>query len=804
MIRSIRAIALFIFLIGIGLLDGTAFALAEVTVVDSVDVKTAGPTTKIELNFGMPMQYQNHSPIGKGDLLQIELRALGDPRQLSDLDRPKNLSWNRQSSGALTEISYEADASGRVQLLLRFADEVYFNRLGSADPRLLKIIVTRDIPEATPPETKTRYAINLESKLAELDLAALPQPDLLKRYQLYSTKFTQNGRPWYSLWLGFFDNERSANEVFGRLKKDFPHAWVTVAPQNTRHLTREVFPPSSAVGAQPEALVTVGKSARPLRADAYEQALFDEGKAAMIAGNYRRAVQVYTRLVQSGDPGVRQQAQEFLGLARERNGQLAHARAEYETYLELYPEAEGFARVKQRLAGLLTAHETPKEKLRQAKEALSENQWQLEEYGSFYQYYDRDVTNSDTTGHIVNRDSLSSNLDANVRLRSDNYDVRAAFVGGFENNYLPDGEDESTISSLYIDTLARKIDLSARIGRQTRSSGGVLGRFDGGLLRWQLHDMVAMNLVGGYPVASAADTTIDTERPFYGVSIYLGTFANRWNVSTYYITQENDGVLDRQAVGGEVRYFDPTLSFFSLVDYDTSYSELNTALLTANWQLPGKTSLNLSVDYRNSPVLMTSNALQGQPVYSISELQALYTDEEIRQLALDRTAKSTSYTFGVTQPLTQKFQLSGDVTASRFSSTPASGGVAAQPGTDTELYYSLQLIGSSLFKVGDIAIFGLRYSDSTSSKLYSANVNTRYPVTRNFRVNPRVVYDYRTNKLDDGSLWKFRPLLRLDYVLKRQYHFEFEGGGEWSSEKTAGLQEDRRGYFFTVGYRVEF
>ena len=47
------------------------------------------------------------------------------------------------------------------------------------------------------------------------------------------------------------------------------------------------------------------------------------------------------------------EAQELLGLAREKNGQTAHAKAEYQRYLALYPDADGAARVRQRLAALL-------------------------------------------------------------------------------------------------------------------------------------------------------------------------------------------------------------------------------------------------------------------------------------------------------------------------------------------------------------------------------------------------------------------------------------------------------------------
>ena len=55
-----------------------------------------------------------------------------------------------------------------------------------------------------------------------------------------------------------------------------------------------------------------------------------------------------------------------------------------------------------------------------------------------------------------------------------------------------------------------------------------------------------------------------------------------------------------------------------------------------------------------------------------------YTEEEVRQLAMDRTAKSRSGTLGVTQDLNDNYQLSFEVTASKLSGTPASGGVDVQ------------------------------------------------------------------------------------------------------------------------------
>ena len=40
--------------------------------------------------------------------------------------------------------------------------------------------------------------------------------------------------------------------------------------------------------------------------------------------------------------------------------------------------------------------------------------------------------------------------------------------------------------------------------------------------------------------------------------------------------------------------------------------------------------------------------------------------------------------------------------------------------------------------------------------------------------------------------------------MKRTLRFEIEGGYEWLNETISGLDEDTRGYFFTLGYRWDF
>jgi plasmid maintenance system killer protein len=775
-------------------------------ILAGVNITEAEEKVEVSINFNFPVRYISNFPEKSGDELRIELQPIAvSPDDSEALSNRESITPAAGNPAGITEIIYEGDTFSNLFLTIYFRSKSKFAVKQGTDYRSLRVTVE-------PQVVSGNYAINLESSIKTIDLSAAPQPDIFQKYTLYQTKSEIDSQVWNRLRLGFFPTVAAANKVLNELQSLYPRAWVTKAPQSDIRLAAQ-SPISLAAAKQvakveekPAAVEPEPVPATPkkqLTAERIKQ-LLDEGEKAMIAGNFSRAAIIYSRLVESDDPATSQQALEFLGLARERGNQMAHAKAEYEKYLTLYPVGEGADRVRQRLAGVLTAQAEPKPRLRRTKAAEGETEWQTDVYGSFSQFYDRDVTFTNNEDAVVNRSSLSTDLDLHTRFRNDNYDIRTSFVGGLENDFLDDDDNEERISSLYVDILSYQLEASTRIGRQSRSTGGVLGRFDGALISWQAFEKIGINLVGGYPVMSSRDIDIDTSRPFYGISFDLGTFADRWDFNTYIITQDVDGIVDRRAIGGEVRYFHPTHSFFSLVDYDIDYSELNTVLFTGNWTLWEKTTFNLSFDYRKSPILTTSNALIGQTAQSIDELLLSFTEDEVRQFAQDRTATSKSMTIGITHQLHQKLQISADLTVSKFSSTPASGGVAALEGTDYEYFYSLQFIGSSLIKDGDIAIIGLRYSDTDRSNLYSVNLNTRYPITPNLRINPRAVLDYRTNKDDDGEQWKFRPLVRLEYRWKRRYQFEIEAGGEWSSEKSDVTVDDRRGYFFTVGYRINF
>ena len=114
------------------------------------------------------------------------------------------------------------------------------------------------------------------------------------------------------------------------------------------------------------------------------------------------------------------------------------------------------------------------------------------------------------------------------------------------------------------------------------------------------------------------------------------------------------------------------------------------------------------------------------------------------------------------------------------------------------------MIGNSLVKEGDLASIGVRYADVTSYDSYSATLNTRFPFGEHWRINPKLYVDYREHKVEDEQQWTMQPSLRIDFFINRALRFEVEGGYEWSSERIDGVDEDSKGYFFSVGYRWDF
>jgi hypothetical protein len=331
-----------------------------------------------------------------------------------------------------------------------------------------------------------------------------------------------------------------------------------------------------------------------------------------------------------------------------------------------------------------------------------------------------------------------------------------------------------------------------------------LGRFDGLTFGYQLNERVRLNSVVGTPAYSNSND-LEPDRLFYGASVNYGPVLENLDLGVFYIEQTIEGIQDRQAVGGEFRYFGANQSYWGMIDYDISYNEVASAFLQGTWRFASRLSIHANADRRSSPFLSTGNALIGQPGFTFDQLIEIFGEDELRQMARDRSASSTTYTVGVSYPLTPTLQINADASHSELDGTPASGGIF---GTDDSSYsyYSTSLIASSFLREGDVNILTTRYSESDTSEVISMALDSRYPIGRRWRINPRLRVDRRRNLRNSTDEWLFTPGLRLYYRRSQKLRVELEVGKQFSQRENLGvdLDLDRESYFINIGYQAFF
>ncbi len=224
-------------------------------------------------------------------------------------------------------------------------------------------------------------------------------------------------------------------------------------------------------------------------------------------------------------------------------------------------------------------------------------------------------------------------------------------------------------------------------------------------------------------------------------SLQVSDYDNRIdNDSPYYIRQEVDGIVDREAVGSEFRYFHKRGNFYSLIDYDISYSDLNIYLFRGQYNWRKDTAFSLNLDYRNSPMLFTSNALIGRTdVSTIEDLLLIRTEDEIRILAEERAGNAATLSVGVSHTFSPRYQTNADLTLAQqvFVVEDAISG-SLNPATEEQIYLSAQFIASRWFNERDITVLGFRLSQTGRYDEVSLSASNRLPIKKDWKfVCPR-------------------------------------------------------------------
>jgi len=535
-------------------------------------------------------------------------------------------------------------------------------------------------------------------------------------------------------------------------------------------------------------------------------ALMTDARAALAAKKHDAAIEALNKLLLLPPNDYTEVAQEWVGVARERAGQFDKAKTEYDLYLNLYPQGGGVPRVMQRLAGLGGKESGPG--IVEAVEKKQAARWST--FGGITSRYYTSRSKVDSTtifNNVSDTQSLSltdqsmliTTEDVSGRYVTDEYDGRLVFRGSQTKNFLDDQSGQNRVSALYGELKGRTRDYLVRMGRQSATGGGVGGRFDGVSGGYGDAQDLRVNGVAG----ALVDYSSGTKPVFYGASADSGAY------SAYLINQTVESVLDRRAVGTEWRYFQDKRFAYALIDYDTNFNALNAAQLTGTLGLTGM-SLNMMLDHRKTPSLSIRTALNGANTSSIGDLQQVLSASALRDLALARTATSNMGQVGVTLPLNKKFQVGGDLRLSNTSGMEASGTlnspegfVAAIPSRGTEKIVSGQVIGSGLYKAGDIwSLSGSVGSSGTvnSTSLYFYNHTT---LDKGWTLDSSLQL-YRQTDQFNAVTTRFSPMVRGEYALNEQLTFDVDGGIESTKNDGAQVSTKTLRIFASAGLRWYF
>jgi len=800
-----------------------------------------GACATVNIDFNVPVRYVSHFPDRSGRELRVGVQPLNFNRgSLSTALATESLRPPASKLAGIQRITYDVSDPAGPTLVLQFDHDANWDvkpdrtatrlvvtvsgrdgcgssvgaRAAPAPASNIILSVTQSVPDALEPNGN--YAINLLSERGKaLPAQGARQLEAFRRFAAYAYTTEENGVEWTRLRLGVFATRAEAEEVLAEIAPQYPDAWIARIDRAERERVYQAWLAArSETSTQPSVLPV----------DPVSDGMLQELRDLLETGDNAGAIRLAERLLGQPESAATPEAQEMLGLARERNKQLAHAKAEYETFLARYPDHPNAGRVRQRLAALLgeAPDATPvSTTLGDPPQTVVNSAFKAELSGSLSMLYQRDESGflfEDVPivgGPEVNPDPIEENrtnldeilygADINLTVGNDRTEGLLRFSGVFRDDFRAGLQrDEGAVSTLFLDVSDRELNTAVRIGRQTRNTGGVFGRFDGGLLSFQAMDSLKLNLVAGFPVQSSRDLEVNTDRVFYGGSVDFALIPDALDTTVYYVDQTYGDLADRKAVGGEFRYFNSFFTAYGVYDYDLHFGQTNLALLNGSLRFEDESSISVALDYRRSPMLTTLNAIIGQGVENPNDLLLTFPEEEVYQLALDRTSHARSASVSVSRPIAENLQLNVDVIASNVSGTKTSGGVDALPGTGTEYYYSGQLVASDAFTEGAIFIAGVRYADTLVLEQQTLQLNMRYPLTRDLRLNTKLRADQRERKDGTSEETSARGSVALSWNLNRSTFVDIELGGQYTDSSNPLVVTQERALFGAIGLRQDF
>lgn len=584
--------------------------------------------------------------------------------------------------------------------------------------------------------------------------------------------------------------------------------------------------------------------------------LMQQAQAAINTEEYVRAVQILTRIVGMPENAYSAPALELLGNVREANGQLAHAVAEYETYLTKYPRTDGAARVQQRLNALVSgaaplapnppattapvvaaggadapqapaaapttpaaapaAPATAAQVAAKADEASTGTRVRSRGVLTLTYRYNEGATEitdltPDPDDAVEEEDTFENALVAGLNYQRiiDQGDQRItlSFSGLLEFDFESDDTDtELRLSEALVAFEDRTTGRVLTAGRQRVEPRGIAYRTDGVSLRWPAGTGVALGVVAGTVVESSRDDFLSGDRYLLGGGAEFEGAALGGDIAVYAAMERDGSLTYRNVIGVEFDRSVEQNALYVNLEYDTHFEEVSRFLVTGTTVLDNAARVTGRLSYYRNPSLNLENALIGQDAETIDELIALLGEDSVTALALDRSAKVTTLGMTYYGKLGESWDLSLDGTLYQNSGTPATTDgtpVDEVPDAGVQGYYGVRFTGESIFRPDDRLNLGLRYADNIDSDLIVADGSFRIPLSADMHLTPRLRIGQQD--FDDGSDEVFAiPSVSFRYKVNPATSLQVDAGGRWSRTEAESTTTRQHEFYIVAGVSRSF
>ena len=784
-----------------------ATAVSAGEIIDRIDVQANTDSADITVLFTKKILYLRNTPLNDGRELRVFIRLLEPNLYESDLDQEivSSLKTDRVPD---VKVLYPELING---MLVSFSNATEAKVKPGPDGQSIVITVPL-LPLPAPDAPKVAVpVVAVAAAPAPVPAAAVPAP------------VVQTAAPI---------TVPAAAPVAAQITAPVAATVRDVAPSAVQAVAAEPAAPASATDqgavASPSPPVF---SAAEIEASAIS--FLDKARQALQAKDPVTAINRLNRVLSMPSNQQTEAAQALIGEAREMNGEIMKARAEYELYLKLYADKPDAARIRARLAALPKSD--PQRRVARALPTEpGEAVWTYNGSISSYYYHGNSqyetltppppgqIVVSQSTLSLVDQNSWINSVNLNARRVDALSDTRIVVRDTDNHDYLNSLYSYNRLYSAYIDYNDFEYGYELKFGRQNPNGMGVLERFDGVVAGYKLGQDWRVNATGGEVVEFNAPY----KKVFYGVSVDMLPQGSLPGVSLYAIQQSLDSYADRRAVGSELRYFDAGAAAYGMLDYDLLFKGVNIALLQGNYLGSNSDNYFFILDHRKAPSYSLTSALPAFPGLTLDQMVQNQGLDQVRLQASELTAISNMFAIGVTHPFTEKWQAGVDYRLSSLTSThdvmaviplsvvgtclgtidPINNNciisTASQAGSGLNNVLSMQVIGTNLFFDNEVFVSNISLIKAPTFKGEASSLGYIVPFLERYRVESNLRY-YNQKDTTNDKQDRLSCSIKLSNQLSSNFYLEGEYGHELDHSSGPNSNDRSTRNYFYLGVRAD-